>query len=156
PSFSFSQTGAAYSYYFAHLASGGIWRTTFTYVNPNNNFVTCNTSFYSQSGAPLTLSFGGIKSSLVPYNIVPRGTVHSQTDADPTASVRVGWAMAVCDGPIQASVLFRSFKESIAQAEGSVLATATPAPRFDSFADEKTGIAFANPLPGSSELTFTA
>src|SRR5262245_22008089 len=156
PSLSFSQTGAAYNYYFAHLASGGVWRTTFTYVNPSDNFVTCNTSFYSQSGAPLTLSFAGIKSSLIPYNIVPRGTVHSQTDADPTGPVRVGWAKAVCDGPIQASVLFRSFKGSVPQAEGSVLASTTPSTRFVSFSDEKTGIAFANPLSVSSELTFTA
>jgi hypothetical protein len=156
PSFSFSQTGAAYTYYFAHLASGGVWRTTFTYVNPTDSFVACNTSFYSQSGGPLTLSVGGIKSSFVPYNIVPRGTVHSQTDADPTGPVRVGWAKAVCDGPIQASVLFRSFKGSVPQAEGSVLASTTPTTRFLSFSDEKTGIAFANPLSVSSDLTFTA
>jgi len=156
PSLSFSQTGAAYNYYFAHLASGGIWRTTFTYVNPTDNFVTCNTSFYSESGGALLLSFGGIKRSLVPYNLVPQGTIHSQTDADLNGPVQVGWAQAVCDGPIQASVLFRSFKGSVAQAEGSVLASTTPATRFVSFSDQITGIALANPLSVSSTLTFTA
>jgi hypothetical protein len=156
PNFSFCQTSAEYNYYFAHIASGGVWRTTFTYVNPTDKFITCNTAFYSDTGGPLSLSIGGVKGSVFPYNLVPEGTIHSQTDADPNGKVQTGWARAVCDGPIQASVLFRSFKGNVAQAEGSVLASTTPATRFVSFSDQITGIAFANPLTAPSTLTFTA
>jgi hypothetical protein len=156
PAFSFCQTGVGYNYYFAHLVSGGIWRTTFTYVNPTDNFITCDTSFYSEAGGPLPLSFGGIKSSVFLYNLLPGGTIHSQTDANPSGPVEAGWARAVCDGPIRASVLFRSFKGSVAQAEGSVLASTTPATRFVTFSDQISGVAFANPLSVPSTLTFTA
>src|SRR5262245_34227498 len=95
PSLSFSQNGAAYTYYFSHLVSGGIWCITFTYVNLTDNYVTCNTNFYSESGGFLTLSFGGVKTSLVPYSLVPRGTIHAQTDANPSGAVQAGWAKAV-------------------------------------------------------------
>src|SRR6266540_1045491 len=71
PTFLFSQSGVEYNYYFAHLASGGVWRTTFTFVNPADNLVTCNTTFYSNTGGLLQLSFGGIKTSVVPYNLLP-------------------------------------------------------------------------------------
>src|SRR5215468_4492478 len=87
PTCLFAQTGASYNYYFAHLASGGVWRTTFTFVNPTDNFVTCTTTFYSNLGNLLQLPFGGIKRSVVPYNLVPRGTLHAQTDSDPTGPV---------------------------------------------------------------------
>jgi hypothetical protein len=46
-------------YYFAHIATANVWRTTFTYVNASSQAVTCNTSFYSDSGGPLPLLFSG-------------------------------------------------------------------------------------------------
>jgi hypothetical protein len=156
PALSLGQSGAQYNYYFAHIASGGVWRTTFTYVNPTDSFVTCNTSFYSDTGGPLLLSFGGTKASVVPYNLVPQGTIHAQTDADPNGKVQTGWAQAVCNGPLKASVLFRDFKAGVAIAEASVLASTAPATRFVFYSDQITGVAFANPLSDLSTLTFTA
>lgn len=156
PSLLLCQTAVEYNYYFPHIASGGIWRTTFTFVNPTENFVSCNTSFYSDTGGPLPLSFAGIKRSVVPYNLVPGGTIHAQTDPDSAGAVRTGWARSVCDGPVKASALFRDFKDSVAVAEASVLASTAPATRFVTFSDQTTGIAFANPLSDSSTVTFTA
>src|SRR5206468_6404850 len=100
--------------------------------------------------------FGGIKTSVVPYTLVAGGTVHTQTDPDPTGPVLTGWAQAVCDGPVKASVLFRDFKVSVALSEASVLASTAPATRFVTFSDQITGVAFANPLSSLSMLTFTA
>jgi hypothetical protein len=156
PTCLFAQTGASYNYYFAHLASGGVWRTTFTFVNPTENFATCTTTFYSNLGNLLQLPFGGIKRSVVPYNLVPGGTLHAQTDSDPTGPVLTGWAHATCDGPVKASVLFRDFEGTAPRAEASVPASTTPAVRFVTFSDQITGVAFANPLSTVSTLTFTA
>ena len=47
------------SYYFAHIAADGVWRTTFTYVNASTLPVSCTTNFYSDSGTPLALQFNG-------------------------------------------------------------------------------------------------
>ncbi len=156
PSFLSAQNGAQYSYYFAHIASGGIWRTTFTYVNSTQNLITCDTNFYSDTGGPLPLSFSGIRLSTLRYNLLVGGTIHAQTDADPNGSVQTGWARALCTGPVKASALFRSFRGSVAEAEGSVLASTAPATRFVTYSDQITGVAVANPLDTRSTLTFTA
>ena len=121
-----AQTNVLYNYYFAHVASGGIWRTTLTYVNPGSDFVTCNTSFYSNTGAHLPLTFAGITTSLLTQNVLAGGTIHTQTDAQPTAPVQTGWALCQCTGPIKASILFRSYSGALPQAEGSVLGATTP------------------------------
>lgn len=47
------------TYYFAHIAAADVWRTTFTYVNASTHTVTCATSFFSDSGSPLSLAFNG-------------------------------------------------------------------------------------------------
>jgi hypothetical protein len=151
-----AQTSAQYNYYFAHLASGGIWRTTLTYVNPGQSFVTCNTSFYSNTGAPLRLTFGGVTTPVLLNNIPADGTIHSQTDAQPASTVQTGWALCQCNGPIKASILFRSYNGTQPQAEGSVLGASSPASRFLTYSDQITGIAYANPQLTASTVTFTA
>jgi len=156
PALSLGQSGVQYNYYFAHIASGGVWRTSFTYVNPTDGYITCNTAFYSDTGGLLSLSFGGSSASVFPYNLSPQGTIHAQTDPNPNGKVQTGWARAVCDGPVKASVLFRDFKDGVALAEASVLASAAPASRFVTYSDQLTGVAFANPLSDPSTLTFTA
>ena len=45
-------------YYFPHIALGGGWQTTFTYINHLTQAVTCETSFFSDSGDPLVVPFG--------------------------------------------------------------------------------------------------
>src|ERR1700693_4796764 len=94
-------------YYFAHIASAGVWRTTFTYVNQTSLPVTCNTSFYSDTGSPLPLSFSGASLSSTSDTIPVGGTVRRQTDAQAIQPVVSGWAAANCTGPVKASALFR-------------------------------------------------
>ena len=47
------------TYYFPHLAAGGGWQTTFTYVNVSSQAVTCDTSFFADDGSPLRIAFTG-------------------------------------------------------------------------------------------------
>ena len=102
-----SQTN--FTYYFAHIAAADVWRTTFTYVNAPAQTVTCSTSFLSDSGSPLPLSFNGSSISSASDTIPAGGTARRQTDAQPNLPVLTGWAEAVCTGPVKASALFRLY-----------------------------------------------
>ena len=142
--------------YFAHIAAGGPWRTTFTYVNQTNQPVTCTTTYYSDAGNPLPLSFGGVSMTSAGDSIPPFGLARRQTDAQASAPVTTGWAAANCSGPVKASALFRSYNGSVAQAEASVPAMAAPATQFVTYADQTTGVAYANPSSTAATVTFTA
>lgn len=144
------------SYYFAHIAAGDIWRTTFTYVNSSAQTVTCNTSFFSDSGSPLALTFNGASVSSTADVIPAGGAAHRQTDSQPTAPLVTGWAVANCTGPVKASSLFRRFAGAVPQAEASVIAMTSPSTQFVTYADQTTGVAYANPSPTTATVTFTA
>jgi hypothetical protein len=146
----------ALTYYFAHIASAGIWRTTFTYVNQATVPVACNTTFYSDVGAPLLLPFNGSSISTTSDNIGPGALVRRQTDAQPGLPVATGWAVANCSGPIKASALFRAYNGNAAVAEASVPAMQVPASQFVTYADQTTGVAYANPSLSTAAVTFTA
>ena len=150
-----SSAGAA-TYYFAHIAAAGPWRTTFTYVNAGNQPVTCNTSFYSDSGSPLMLSFNGSALTATSDTIPAGGIARRQTDAQSGASITTGWAQAACTGPVKASALFREISGNLAQGEASVIAATAPASQFLTYADQTTGIAYANPSSSPAKITFTA
>ncbi|MGO9254993.1 MAG: hypothetical protein ACLQU1_01625 [Bryobacteraceae bacterium] len=144
------------SYYFAHIASAGVWRTSFTYVNQTTLPVTCNTSFYSDTGSPLPLSFNGASFTSTTDTIPAGGVARRQTDAQTSQPVVTGWAAANCTGPVKASALFRSYNGNVAQAEASVPAMTFPANQFVTYADQATGVAYANPSPDAATVTFTA
>src|ERR1700683_3823477 len=119
-----SQAQTELNYYFAHIASAGPWRTTFAYVNQTTLPVTCNTSFYSDTGTALPLTFNGTSMSSAADNIAAGGLARRQTDAQPSLPVVTGWAVASCNGPVKASALFRSYSGNVALAEASVTAMA--------------------------------
>ena len=144
------------TYYFPHLALGGGWQTTLTYVNYSQQSVTCRTSFFSDSGTPLLVPFGGAAATIRTDVLLPGATVHQQSQANLTAPVGTGWAQAQCSGPVKASLLFRSYSQGAATGEAGVNAMTTPATRFVSYADAQTGIAYANPSTQSAVVTITA
>ena len=143
-------------YYFAHIAAGERWRTTFTYVNDSTQPESCTTSFYSKSGIPLALMFNGSSSSIWTRTIPIGGTVRMQTDANPSSPVVTGWARSDCVGPVKASALFRSYQGEIPEAEASVIAMTSGGTDFTTYADQLTGVAYANPFSETAEITFTA
>ena len=150
-----SASGPA-NYYFAHIAAAGPWRTTFTYVNASTQSVTCSTSFYSDSGSALSLLFNGVPLSSATDTIPAGGMVRRQTDAQTASPVTTGWASAKCSGPVKASALFRDYTGNVAQGEASVIAASSPASQFVTYADQNTGIAYANPSASPAKVTFTA
>ena len=148
--------GGAFTYYFAHLALGGAWQTTLTYINISSQTVTCQTNFFADSGAPLAVSFGGAAASSRTDTLAAGGSLHTQSTADPNAIVVTGWAQASCSGPVKASLLFRSFQGGVAWAEAGVNAMITPMTKFVTFAEQRTGIAYANPSAQPALVTVTA
>ena len=150
-----SPTGAA-TYYFAHIAAADVWRTTFTYVNVAAQPVTCKTFFFSDAGSPLTLAFGGTSVTSTTDVIPPGGTARRQTDAQPGSPVITGWAVANCSGDVKASALFRRYLDGEAVGEASVIAMSAAATRFITYADQTTGVAYANPTASAAKITFTA
>ena len=150
-------------YYFPHLAVGASWQTTITYINYSPQEVTCQTEFLSDHGSPLMVSFAAL--GTVPSRtdvLPPGGSVHQETNVDLNASLALGWARATCSGPVQASLLYRLHNsEGAPTAEAGVNATAVPATRFVTFAEQGedqfgTGVAYANPSAISVPVTFTA
>ena len=150
-------------YYFPHLAVGASWQTTITYINYSPQEVTCQTDFISDHGTPLMVSFaelGTVDSR--PDVLPPGGSVHQETDVDLNAPLARGWALANCSGPVKASLLYRQHNsEGMPTAEAGVNATAVPATRFVTFAEQGegqfgTGVAYANPSATAALVTFTA
>ena len=81
---------------------------------------------------------------------------------DLSAPLGPGWARAICSGPVKASLLFRRHNsEGVPTAEAAVNASAAPATRFVTFAEQGegkfgTGVAYANPSTTAALVTFTA
>ncbi len=150
------------TYYFPHLAVGESWQTTLTYINDSQEEVTCRTEFISDHGNPLLVSFPGRgmldrRTDVLP----PGGSVHEETDVDLSAPSAAGWAKAACTGPLKASLLFRRYdSQGMPMGEAGVNATAVPAKRFVTFAEQEegkegTGVAYANPSTTAAHITFT-
>jgi Viral BACON domain len=139
--------GSRVAYYFPHLVFGGGWQTTLTYVN-DFEMNTCRTGFYSDSGAPLSLSFSDQSGTTRTDMLNSHGTVHQETQAALDAPLVEGWAQVTCDSPVKASLLFRFYNSQGAVSEAGVNAT-VPFSEFATFAKTGgkgiTGIAFANP-----------
>ena len=151
------------TYYFPHLAVGARWQTTITYINYSSQQVSCTTDFLSDHGSPLMVSFAALGTVVSRTDVLPPGgSVHQETNVDLNASLAPGWARATCSGPVQASLLFRLHNsEGAPTAEAGVNATAVPATRFVTFAEQGegkdgTGVAYANPSAISVPVTFTA
>ena len=151
------------TYYFPHLAVGASWQTTITYINYSREEVTCQTDFISDHGSPLMVSFAELgmvdsRTDILP----PGGSVHQETDVELSAPLALGWARANCSGPVKASLLYRLHNsEGAPTAEAGVNATAVPATRFVTFAEQGegkngTGVAYANPSDTAALVTFTA
>ena len=151
------------TYYFPHLAVGASWQTTITYINYSPEEVSCQTDFISDHGTPLMVSFAGLGTVVSRTDVLPPGgSVHQETNVDLSAPLAPGWALANCSGPVKASLLFRRRNsEGAPTAEAGVNATAVPATRFVTFAEQGegqfgTGVAYANPSDTSATVTFTA
>ena len=125
--------------------------------------MSCQTDFLSDHGSPLMVSFAG-RGTVISRNDVlpPGGSVHQETNVELSGPLVPGWARVTCSGPVKASLLYRRHNsEGAPTGEAGVNATAVPATRFVTFAEQGegrfgTGVAYANPSPNISvPVTFT-
>jgi hypothetical protein len=144
------------AYYFPHLAVGAGFQTTLTYVNYSPQPVTCQTTFYSDSGGSLQVPFAGGSVSTRTDSLGAGADIHVQTTAGANAALFAGWAQAQCTGPVKASLLYRVYNGSVPQGEAGVPATTSPATEFVTFAQTQTGVAYANPSSVPAAVTITA
>jgi hypothetical protein len=133
------------NYYISQLAFSAGWQSTLTYINYSTQQVTCTTNFYSDSGSPLSVPFGQGTISTRTDTLPPGGSVHDQTAASLTATLSQGWAQASCNGPVQASLLYRLYTAGVPVGEAAVNAETAPTTEFATFAQTSTGVAYANP-----------
>ncbi|MCH8268166.1 MAG: hypothetical protein IH846_11660 [Acidobacteria bacterium] len=148
------------TYYFPHLAVGGEWQTTITYINSSPQEVTCVTDFLSDDGSPLEIPFGEPAASSRTDILPSAGSIHVESTADLNAPTLAGWARATCTGPVKASLLFRRRNNGVPVAEAGVNAATVPATQFITFAEQGegkfgTGVAYANSSSTSALVTFT-
>lgn len=161
---SVSPASAQNTYYFAHLVVGENWQSTITYINYSPSAVTCTTDFFSDSGAPLAIPFGGGAAASTRVDPIPAGgSVHIESSAAPTGQPVSGWAKATCTGPVKASLLFRLYIGGLPRQEAGVNAMTAPKTSFVTFAESHvvgtssagTGVAYANPSAQTAVVTFT-
>jgi len=143
------------NYYFAHLAFGGGWQITLTYVNYGPQSITCHTTFYSDSGKALNIPFTDGTASTRTDTLAGGADIHVQTRSDGDTASLTGWAQAQCTAPVKASLLYRLTNNGVAQGEAGVNAMSAPATEFVSFAQTATGIAYANPSTEAADITVT-
>jgi len=151
-----STASTATTYYFPHLAFGGGWQSTLTYVNYSPASVTCQTTFYSDSGAALPAPFADSAGATRTDKLPAGGDIHDETQAAATAALLTGWAEAQCSGPVKASLLYRLYSGGVAVGEAGVNAMTMPATEFAAFAQTATGIAYANPTTSTATITIAA
>jgi hypothetical protein len=97
---------------FAHIASGGSWKTSFTLLNPSGTQADARLTFRRDDGSllPLPLVFpqaGGpqpMTASSVSVVIPPNGLQVIETEAD---ELRVGWAQLEASANVTGSAVFR-------------------------------------------------
>jgi hypothetical protein len=138
------------SYYFSQLAFSGGFQSILTYVNYSTQAVTCLTNFYADSGNPLLMPFSEGTISNRTDTLQPGQVIHDETVAVLTAPGDQGWAQATCNGPVQASVLYRLYQAGTPVGEAGVNAETAPTTKFVTFAQTRTGVAYANPSTSES------
>jgi hypothetical protein len=143
----FDPEGAHVDLYFPHLADGGPvkdqWQTSFVFVNPHPS-IPANVvlSMFADDGQRLSLDLGGGGASVQAVTIPPLGSVTLRSAISFPTTI-TGYAVAVTDLPVQATVLFRRIMNGVPQAEISAAAT-LPSTQYVSPATRDLGIAIVN------------
>jgi hypothetical protein len=152
---------------FPHFAFGGGWNTTLVIVNMSPQAVTFTQNFWSQSGAPLSVTFmtipGGqlVTTSAAKGTIVPNGSLNILLFDPGIPTVQIGWSYLTYD-----SVNTRLGGYAIFQQIGSLGTYEALVPLssendykfylpFDDRSNFTTSTAIANGGSTSTTVTFT-
>ncbi len=146
---------------FPHVADGGGYQTTFILMNTSSALQKGVVSFYSSSGAPLSVRLvsASAADSRVSYSIPPGGYLRLVTDGSPT-NTNAGWAQLVPDSgnttPVSAAVFGFTQRGILVTETGVPSVTPTTHARIyvDKSGGHDTGLAIAN--PGNSRIRVAA
>lgn len=155
----FDPENAHVDLYFPHLAVGGPvqdqWETSFVFVNPHPSLPsTVTLSIFGDDGQPLSLDLGGGGARVQQVTVPPSGSITLRSAISFQTTI-TGYATAVADLPVQATVLFRRIMNGIPQAEISAPAT-LPSQQYVSPATRDLGIAIVNIYNSSKSFQITA
>jgi len=139
--------GAHVDMYFPQLADGGPpaqqWQTSFVFVNPHSSLTAhVQLSLFGNDGKPLGLNLGAGLASVYTFSVLPGGSITLRSSVT-SAVTLTGWALAVADIPLQATVLYRYSANGVPQVEVSAPAT-LPSGQYLSPATHDLGIALVN------------
>ena len=129
--------------YFAHIADGGGWQTTFTVSNPNRNPVFGTIFFQDSEGQDLYLDLEGhAPSGSVEFGIPALGTVEFTSSAT-GPDVRVGWATLQASNSVQGVATYSALENGSPRYSISVPAS-LPTIHYFSAATPDLGLAVGN------------
>jgi hypothetical protein len=132
--------------HFPHLVDGGPpgqqWHTKITITNPLSQRAHVNFSFYGDDGSGLPLNFGSATSSQLGIDVPGNGSRIIQSYGA-SKNIVQGWATAVSDSPLVATISFRATQNGSPLTEISA-PSALPTPIYRSSASASLGIAIAN------------
>jgi sugar lactone lactonase YvrE len=152
---------------FAHLASGGGWKTTITLVNLSSSPVPARILFHADDGTALTLPLTVsqqrasqvVTASSLDRVINPNATLLIDTEAPQTSALLTGWADVLTSGPVNGFAIFREGSSNGTASEGTVplqnqFQSTTILP-YDNTGGFVMGVAIANLGASSSSITAT-
>jgi hypothetical protein len=110
---------------FAHIASGGTWKTTFLVVNLSAAPAPVRLLFWDNDGNALSLPFASPQTggpagngSSVEWTIPASGSLIVESEASPTGPILQGWAELQTASDVTGYAIFRQQVEASRTAEG--------------------------------------
>ena len=147
---------------FPHLATGGGWETVIVMVNMSSSTLHYNTYFYSQSGAPMTVTFrtqpagNVVTTSAMNATLPPRNSFNFSL-YDATPNTKIGYAIVEydsADGRLGGYAVFRQRVAGRPDFEALVPLSSYSDHKFYLPIDEiqgfQTAIALCNPASNTS------
>ena len=100
--------------FFPHLANDGPpeqqWQMRLTFTNPTVSTAQMELGFFNDGGVPLSLDLGTGSTTQMSFSIPPFGTRVFRSRVGSNNTTITGWALAVADVPVQATLAFRTIE----------------------------------------------
>jgi hypothetical protein len=135
-------------------AAGG-WRTTFVLANRSTSPSTATISFFDDSGAPLSLSVGGMQQTQTTVVVPALGVAQVQTQGG--GPLTAGWALAQSDQNLTGIAIYGLLDSSGNSISEVGVPASLPLLSLSIFAQSgattSTGVALANPNSTAANVT---
>lgn len=143
-------------YLLSQVAAGDGWSTTFNLINPSKASVSYQLRLKDNAANPLSLTLGGITSSLFAGTLAPGAAVTFTSEQ--AAALAQGMGQVDASAPLIASGIFTSRVQNRPDYEAAVPSLVAPAKSlilpFDNKDGKATGVAIANTGDAGVNVTF--